>query len=311
MQTFSDYKWLCIDIANQYGLGKKNWDIRIEWTISHLDKLEWHKRKAKKPYLYEKAVLALRAAQRGEEITHCMGLDASSSGMQLMAALSGCYKTGVATNCIEDDRMDPYSSIAELLDMTDPKEYSKCKKALMTYWYNSTANPKKLLGDKYSKFLDHIELAYPGATAIRKYLNQVATHEMSWELPDGTIASFVDMVTEESSLASKNYPEYSNIRFYRAVKATDNRCISFAANYIQSWDAYIARETIRRMAVGDREVYVVHDDFYTQLYNVNALRRVYKEILQEINEGNYIQKLSGIPFRFYTPMKITGEYMLS
>lgn len=311
MKKFSDYKWLYIDIANQYGLGKENWDVRIKWTQDHLDKLEWHKRKAKKPYLYEKAVNALRDAQRGAEITHCMGLDSTSSGLQLMAALSGCYKTGVATNCIGEDRMDPYSTIAELLDMTGPTEYTKCKKSLMTYFYNSTANPRKLLEDKYDEFLAYLNEAYPGPVAIKQYLNQIATHEMEWEMPDGTIASFIDMETEQTTIASSNYPEWSNISFYRAVKKTDDRCISFAANYIQSWDAYIARETIRRMNAIGKEVYVVHDDFFTQLYNVNALRQVYKEILQEINEGNYIQKLSGIPFRFYASMKITGEYMLS
>ena len=40
MRQFTDWQYLMIDVANQFGLDKKLFEERIEWTQTHLDVLE-------------------------------------------------------------------------------------------------------------------------------------------------------------------------------------------------------------------------------------------------------------------------------
>lgn len=48
-------------------------------------------------------------------------------------------------------------------------------------------------------------------------------------------------------------------------------------------DAYICREVIKRC---DFEIMTVHDSFYSHPNNINAIRAVYNEVLEEINNGS-------------------------
>ena len=40
MQEFTGLQYLMIDIASHFGLDKKDWNVRLEWTITHVDELE-------------------------------------------------------------------------------------------------------------------------------------------------------------------------------------------------------------------------------------------------------------------------------
>ncbi|MFR7882343.1 MAG: DNA-directed RNA polymerase [Christensenellales bacterium] len=69
MQEFTGLVYLLIDIANNYGLDKKSWRERIQWTREHMDELESHLKEAEEPALYYASVKALRQAQNNEQVT--------------------------------------------------------------------------------------------------------------------------------------------------------------------------------------------------------------------------------------------------
>mgnify|MGYP001552800247 FL=1 len=56
MRNFTGLEYLYIDIANQYGLDKENWDTRIHWTKDNEPDLEIQVHLADDPVLNTKAV---------------------------------------------------------------------------------------------------------------------------------------------------------------------------------------------------------------------------------------------------------------
>ena len=61
MQTFTSEEYICIAIANHYGLDKSNWNKRIEWAKANIDYYGIHQIEsvfvstAKEPMLFRKA----------------------------------------------------------------------------------------------------------------------------------------------------------------------------------------------------------------------------------------------------------------
>ena len=80
MQLFTPFEYLCIDIANAYGLDKELFDTRISWVKNNIHCLESYLKQADDPALFIKAVLALRASQAGKPTGHLISLDAVCSG---------------------------------------------------------------------------------------------------------------------------------------------------------------------------------------------------------------------------------------
>jgi hypothetical protein len=78
MRKFTPVEYLHIDIANNYGLDKKDWDARLNWVQGRLKDLESHASDAKHPILYRKAVRALRTVEAGKPTNHIMGIDATA-----------------------------------------------------------------------------------------------------------------------------------------------------------------------------------------------------------------------------------------
>ena len=113
MKHFTAIEYVKIDIANQMGLDKFPWEDRIKWTNDNEHVLEVFADKADDHMLYTKAVYALRDAQAGEPTGYVMGLDATASGLQVMAALSGCFQTASNVNLINTGkREDIYEKVA-------------------------------------------------------------------------------------------------------------------------------------------------------------------------------------------------------
>lgn len=112
METFTGTEYLKIDIANSFGLDKELFPDRIDWTEQNLNNLESLIPDAESPFLFSKAVTALRLTEAKVPIKHIMYLDATASGPQIMAALSGCHKTAFATNMIDPkQRVDLYAGV--------------------------------------------------------------------------------------------------------------------------------------------------------------------------------------------------------
>jgi len=113
MQHFSGIEYIKIDIANNWGLDKATWDVRLDWVKENYSQLEDMDTGADEPVLFRKAVRALRDAEAGIPTGYAMSLDCTSSGLMIMSALIGDEIGAKNTNIISTGkREDIYVKVA-------------------------------------------------------------------------------------------------------------------------------------------------------------------------------------------------------
>lgn len=209
---FTGIEYLLIDIAGNYGLDKKNWDERIDWTLSYEPQLMKMIRmteedpsytspfleEADEPAMFYAGVKALEAARQGKPTGYPISLDATASGMQILAIMSGCAKSAAACNVIPssefyDNRENAYTLLYDVMKgkVSNPADVSAAdsKDSIMTSLYGSTAVPKKYFGtgDMLKAFYDTLEQEIPGAWSLNiglKNLWQPNALSHDWVLPD-------------------------------------------------------------------------------------------------------------------------------
>ena len=135
---------LYIAIANHAGKDKLTWKQRQIWAKQFIqlkpDQMTW-----KEPILGRKALRALKDTKEGKSTGYVMSIDATSSGIQIMAVISGCKQTAKLVNCINPhNRYDVYTEVADLMNKQLSKTISRkvAKQITMTHFYNSKATPK-------------------------------------------------------------------------------------------------------------------------------------------------------------------------
>ena len=101
MTQFTGMEYLMIDVANNFGLGKKDWRERLDWFKANEGKLESLVKSAEEPALYYAGVKAYRKAQRGEVVQYPISLDATSSGLQILACLTGDRAAAMICNVLD------------------------------------------------------------------------------------------------------------------------------------------------------------------------------------------------------------------
>ena len=114
MQKFTGKQYLQIDIANNFGLDKKTWDERLDWFEEHKDHLMEMLHQAEEPALYYAAVKAWNDVQEGKPIGYPISLDATSSGLQILAALTCDRAAAELCNVVNqpgDVRADAYTLV--------------------------------------------------------------------------------------------------------------------------------------------------------------------------------------------------------
>lgn len=277
-----------VAIANHAGKDKLTWKERIEWAANTDPKtIEW-----KEPILGRKAVRALRDAKAGKKSGYVMSLDATSSGLQIMAAVSGCKKTAKLVNCIDPDtRYDVYSVIADKmnsnLDKPVPRKISK--QCAMTHYYNSKATPKSLLSDTELKvFYQVLKGLLPGADDVMHTINACWNPEAdhhSWVMPDGHTV-YVPVVESINATYIDDDLGEIPLRYYHQTRSENFR--SLPANVIHSIDGYIAREMIRRC---DFQLSHIHDCFVFSPDHLQKVALTYKQIMAEIAKSNMFRDI--------------------
>lgn len=266
MKTFSGFEYLLIDAASNYGLDKENFEARLAWAqanLPRLEKLAQEKGKWKERPLYTKAVQAIRKAQKGKPTGHLVSMDAVSSGMQLMSAVTGCMQGALATGLIDpNNRADAYSHIAKvmsnLLGRTVEVTRKQVKAAAMPALYGSKKEPQKIFGKdtkELATFYEAMEIVAPGACDLLTALLdswQPYALEHVWELPDGFL---VRAKTKEVVKRKIEVDELDHSTFTYAY--TENIGLEYdrknAANVVHSLDGYVLRSLIRRCSY-DREI---------------------------------------------------------
>lgn len=118
MQLFTATDYIKIDIANNFGLDKKNWDERIAWFNEQADKdmLIKLRSEADEPALYFAGLKAWNEHLLEEPSGYPISLDATSSGFQLLACLTRDMDAAKLCNVINTGkREDAYTNVFDVM----------------------------------------------------------------------------------------------------------------------------------------------------------------------------------------------------
>ena len=256
MKFYSAIEYLCVDIANHFGLDKMLFEERIQWVKDNNHNLENLTHQADVKPLYHKAVMTLRAVMAGSPVGHPVALDAVCSGLQIMSCLTGCYKGAYITGLIDPNvRSDAYSAVTEAMnkqpDISISIPRSKAKQAIMTAFYGSKAQPKIIFGDETPEleaFFKTMGEEAPGAwTLLHELLDSwnPGALEHSWTLPDGYDVR-VKVMQKVSKRIEVDELAHSTFTYEFEVNEGTEKGKSNAANVVHSVDAYVLRTMQRK-----------------------------------------------------------------
>lgn len=304
MKYFTPEQYLKIDIANSFGLDKKTWQERIDWFDANESRLESLVEKADEPACFYAGMKAWYKHQSGQPIGYAIGLDATSSGIQIFSVLSRDKKAAKLCNVLpreegKEHRENIYKTIYDILGLENI-DMSYVKKAIMTSFYGSLAKPKEVFGNKLDVFKKTMKSEMPFAWALNSYCLQIWDNSVlnyQWTMPDGfdVFCEVEGTKTEEFIFNKETYS--IDIK----VNSSKDKGRFLGANLAHSCDALIVRE-ITRMAMYDPKKinYIknliewdiqptkkIHD------YKVERLWNIYKEsgflsyrIFDHLHEGN-------------------------
>lgn len=270
MQLFTGTQYLKIDIANNYGLDKLTWNERIEWFDNHENCLLEMLPQAKDPALFYAGMLAWKDAKAGIPSGYPISLDATASGMQILAALTGDRSAAELCNVVNftsngaPERRDGYTVIyqamLELVGESGKITREKTKDAIMTALYGSKAVPKEVFGE--GVLLNIFESVMGKMAPAVWELNEAFIHMWdpnalinSWVLPDNfhVHIKVMSRVMETVHFMNAPYETFKN------VNRPTEEGRSLGANTTHSIDGMIVREMARRCNYSPTRVQEIRD----------------------------------------------------
>ena len=303
MELFSGLDYLKIDIANNFGLDKKTYQERISWFNSTIEP-EINK-DSDNTYL-------LNLAQSADEIPlayqglrayrdylnkipngYMISFDATTSGIQIMSALTTDIKGMTITNSLEPEkRYDCYSEVFNFmkdkyLSGSDDEQISSLKredikKAIMILMYGGKKSViKHLKGNEqaFDLLLKACDELLPKAFTLYKTLMDLVDKKLtrySWITPDNFhINQVLRCLYKETHTLSNG--KTIDIK-YKAEGL--NPSYKGVANFIHSVDAFIMREVIGRCSYNPKKV----KDLKDLIFVANSLNSGSEEGI----EGNEI-----------------------
>jgi len=224
-----------------------------------------------------------------------VGVDASSSNIQIMSALVGCKQGMLLTNLTGSANCKVYLHVMELMNKTLSKENQIMdadikpimKPALMTHYFNSSATPRESFKTpQLHAFYRAVDQLLPGAERVMRLCNTAWSDKQAfiWTMPDGHVVHIKRFITktEQHSIEGRWF------NFDYKVQGCDNNYRHLAANVIHSIDAWIAREIVRR---SNQVVIPIHDNFLTHPNNIERVKTLYREILCEAVEMDLLARI--------------------
>ena len=251
-QSFTGREYLKIDIANNFGLDKEDWDVRLAWFDDNEENLDALIKTAEEPALYFAGVQAWKRFRAGKPSGYPISLDATSSGIQLLAVLTGDRKAAALCNVIDTGhREDVYTGLynAMLAKVGEGAKISRkdTKQAIMTSFYNSTAVPKRVFGEGalLDIFYETMKEHAPGPWEVTETMlaiwdNTALINE--WVMPDNFHVKVKVMGQETDYVHFLNEPFEVNYSVNKPIEGGR----SLGANMIHSVDGMLVREMTRR-----------------------------------------------------------------
>ena len=317
-------KWLYISIANEAGYDKENWSNRI---IKGKELLTDYINGSYDPtnVLEHKRLQEAVDLINGDKTDYpTIYLDATASGLQILSAISLDTNSGKKVNIGTNTRRDVYVDTSnEFTDMfgLDNITRDDIKKPLMTYFYNSNAKIKELLGNEVADlFFDYLNDEFTGPVKIMNILRKCWTDNKyhAWKLPDMICYVPVEVsVTEPIKYNDTELP-YT----YYVNQGDLDQWRTLAPNIVHSLDAWILRYVVNRFKENNKPISVIHDSFQVSITDAGFLIDCYKEaFVTMIEDELLIQILKDLglkvnPYEQIRKEKIIetikeSEYMLS
>ena len=266
MQQLNPLEYIKIGVANAYGLDKETWDTRLNWfdNLSQGDIAQALK-DAKEPILIQKGLNAFRDALNGVPTGYMCNLDATASGIQIMAALTGCHKTAERVNLINTgNRENVYQYIPDKLNSDFTAD--EVKKPIMTTFYGSKKQPQELFGEdtpELAEFYETLEEELPGAMMCKEGIRgcwQGDSLYHAWRLFDGHTAYVPNMVLEKKKIEIDEF-EHGTFHHLMYVNKSSNYGTPLIGNIVHSVDGYIVREMLRKANEQGFHLLTIHDSF--------------------------------------------------
>ena len=252
-QEFTGKQYLKIDIANNFGHDKLLWNERIDWFDAHEAQLMTLLPKAEKPALFYAGIQAWEAMKAGLPSGYPISLDACSSGLQILACLTGDREAAKLCNVVDTgERRDAYTEVynwmqAELGTASKLRDRDPVKQAVMTSLYGSEAEPKRVFGEGavLELFYRAMTTLAPGAWELNQAFLGMWDHtamSYHWTLPDNfhVHTKVIGTTTEEVTFAGAVF------EIDQKINAPQKTGRSLGANTTHSVDGYIVRELVRR-----------------------------------------------------------------
>ena len=314
--TDRGWYWLKVDIANAFGLDKELWADRVAYVDEHitdmLADIDAWSAKADDPLLAKSALLAYRDSLATGKSSHIVRLDATTSGPQLMSVMTRDIAGMERFNVIGSSaRRDFYTEVAQAIyDQTrdsklwgsnpDFKKIRKdIKRSIMTYYYNSEANPKAYFGEDSKElkvFYDVMETSATGAVALKKYINSLWSDKVlynAWYLPDGHYAYCPVMVQDKKRVEIK---EMKGGTATMTVVCDVNKPShephrSLMPSTIHSIDALMMRWVVEILNDQGIQVSPIHDSFGVHAEHCDALREAYRKCLARLYKEDILNDI--------------------
>jgi len=265
MQRFTGRQYLAIDIANNFGLDKKTWNERLDWFHKNEPRLMELLPQAAEPALYFAGVQAWKDTKAGKPSGYPISLDATASGMQILACLTGDRSAAKLCNVInhkvgdKPQRRDGYTvvyqAMLEVIGESGKINREDTKQAIMTSLYGSKAVPKEVFGEGLllKVFEDTMKKLAPAAWELNEafiYMWDPEATINSWVLPDNfhVHVKVMSTLTDTVHFMNKNYETY------RQVNEPTQEGRSLGANTVHSIDGMIVREMARRCNYNSEQV---------------------------------------------------------
>jgi hypothetical protein len=297
IQWFTGKEYLKIDIASNFGLDKVRWQERIDWFDANEAQLESMLKLAKEPALFFAGVQAWRAVQAGKAIGYMISLDATSSGLQILACLMGDAKAAKLCNVIDTgNRENAYQGIYNAMlaktGGTSVISLEDTKQAIMTALYSSKAEPKRVFGEgtMLDIFYETMAEEAPGAWELNEAMLTAWNPEAlshNWTLPDNFHVQVKVMGRTKETVHFLDQP----FDIYTKYNGPQEQGRSLGANMVHSIDGMIVREMSRRCDYDiNRKIALLEmlDAEYTPLDKPNQNDEMVSVLWAHYKASNYL-----------------------
>jgi len=278
MNTYTAFEYLMIATANAFGEDKSLFEDRIEWVKSNGKILTKLADKADDKAMFIRCVLEIQRVLKGQPTNLPIGLDATASGLQMLAIMSGCKITANNVGLVDPNRRcDAYTTCVHVMNEylnpngkfperaigfnPDGLTRDDVKGAFMPHFYYSRQEPLNIFGKgtaEHLAFMKSTDVIAPGANMLMEDIHgamlecdKSVTTEYKWTLPDRHTAFTRVFTTDDYKFELeelKNENGNNSTFTHRMQRNVPNvKDVSLVANVTHSVDGFVVREMQGRM----------------------------------------------------------------